>query len=99
MCLLVLVLPVFIVCYRIAKCIREITRGSVMCRYLMAKDLIYDRMNTFNNIRINILHENKVDLSSGYQLSFYKLAFKRTVLPLYNFPLLVLEKLQFLLQA
>ena len=38
------VLPVFIVCYGIAKCIREITRGSVMCRYLMTNDLIYDWM-------------------------------------------------------
>ena len=32
------------VCYGIAKCIREITRGSVMCGYLMTNDLIYDRM-------------------------------------------------------
>ena len=33
---IVLALPnVFIVSYWIAKCIREITRGSVMCRYLM----------------------------------------------------------------
>ena len=49
MCLRVLVLSVFIVCYRIAKCIREITRGSVMCRYLTSNDLIYDRMNTLYN--------------------------------------------------
>ena len=49
MCLWVLVLPVFIVCYRSAKCIREIRRGSVMCRYLTANDLIYDRMNTLYN--------------------------------------------------
>ena len=35
MFLLVLVLPVFIVCYGIAQCIREITRGSNMCCYLM----------------------------------------------------------------
>ena len=34
------VLPVFIVSYRIAKCIREITRVIVMCRYLMTNDLI-----------------------------------------------------------
>ena len=39
MCLRALVLPVFI-----TKCIREITRGSVMCCYLIANDLIYDRM-------------------------------------------------------
>ena len=37
-------LPVFIVCYRIAKCIREITRGSNMCHYLTTNDLVYDRM-------------------------------------------------------
>ena len=44
MCLQVLVLPVFIVCYRIAKCIRGITRGSVMCHYLTTDDLIFDQM-------------------------------------------------------
>ena len=38
---IVLVLPnVFIVSYGIAKCIREITRGSVMCRYLTTDELI-----------------------------------------------------------
>ena len=52
MCLQVSVLRVFIVCYGIAKCIREITRGSVMCRYLTANDLIYDRMNTLYNISV-----------------------------------------------
>ena len=36
-------------------CIREITRGSVMCRYLTANDLIYDRMNTLYNIMAKIL--------------------------------------------
>ena len=41
--------PVFIACYRIAKCIIEITRGSVMRRYLKANDLIFDRMNTLYN--------------------------------------------------
>ena len=46
MCLRVLVLPLFIVCYRIAKCIVEITRGSVLCPYLTANDLIYDGINT-----------------------------------------------------
>ena len=25
--------------------LREITRGSIMCRYLMTNDLVYDRMN------------------------------------------------------
>ena len=39
-----------IVCYGIAKCIREITRGGVMCRYLMTTELIYYRMNTLYNI-------------------------------------------------
>ena len=35
------VLPnVFIVSYGIAKCIREITRGNVICRYLMTNELI-----------------------------------------------------------
>ena len=42
-CLLVLVLPVFIVFYGIEKCIREITGGSNMC-YLTTNDLVYDRM-------------------------------------------------------
>ena len=42
-------LPVFIVCHGISKCIREIARGSVMCHYLMAYDLIDDRLNTFYN--------------------------------------------------
>ena len=51
MCLQALVLLVFIVCYGIAKYIREKTRGSVMCRYLMANDLIYDRINTLYNKR------------------------------------------------
>ena len=57
-------LPVFIVSYGIAKCIREITRGSVMCCYLMTNDLIYDRMNTLYNTIIaskligNIFLEN-----------------------------------------
>ena len=38
---IVLVLPdVFIVSYGIAKYIREITRGSVMCHYLMYNELI-----------------------------------------------------------
>ena len=37
---------VFIVSYGIAKCIREITKVSVMCHYLMTNELIYDRMNT-----------------------------------------------------
>ena len=38
---IVLVLPiVFIVSYGFAKCIREITRGSVMCNYLMTNELI-----------------------------------------------------------
>ena len=38
---------ILIVSYRIAKCIREITRGSVMCRCLTTNDLIYDRMKQF----------------------------------------------------
>ena len=38
---IVLVLPnVFIVSYGTAKCVRELIRGSVMCRYLMTNDLI-----------------------------------------------------------
>ena len=37
----VLVFPnVFIVSYGISKCIREITMGSVMCRYLTTSELI-----------------------------------------------------------
>ena len=35
---------VTIECYGIEKCIREITRESVICRYLMTNDLIYDQM-------------------------------------------------------
>ena len=42
-------LPVFSVSYGIAKCKREITRGSVMCHYLMTNKLIYDTMNTLYN--------------------------------------------------
>ena len=43
---IVLVLTdVFIASYGIAKCVREITRGSVMCRYLTTNELIYDQMN------------------------------------------------------
>ena len=38
---IVLVLPdVFIASYGIAKCLREITRGSVICRYLTTNELI-----------------------------------------------------------
>ena len=44
MCLRVLVLSVFIVCHGIAKCIREIAKGSKMCLYLTTNDLIYDQM-------------------------------------------------------
>ena len=39
-----------IVSYRIAKSNKRNNNGSVMCRYLMAIDLIYDRMNTLYNI-------------------------------------------------
>ena len=47
---IVFVLPnVFIVSYGIAKCLREIIMGSVMCRYLRTNELIYDRMNTLYN--------------------------------------------------
>ena len=42
-------LVTFIVSYGIAKCKKEITRGSVMCRYLTTNELIYDRMNTLYN--------------------------------------------------
>ena len=36
---------VFIASYEIAKCVREITKGSVMCLYLTTNELIYDQMN------------------------------------------------------
>ena len=49
MYLRVLMFLVFIVSYRIAKCIRKITRGSVMGHYLMTNELIYDQMNTLYN--------------------------------------------------
>ena len=39
--------------YRIAKCIRELTRGSIMCSYLMANDLIYDEMNTQYKVKFH----------------------------------------------
>ena len=43
---IVLVLTdVFIASYGTAKCIREITRVSVMCRYLTTNELIWDQMN------------------------------------------------------
>ena len=45
-------LLVFIVSYRIAKCIREITRGSVLYGFLTTKELIFDRMNTLFNMYI-----------------------------------------------
>ena len=44
----------FMVSYGIAKCLREITRGSVMCRYLTTNELIYDRMNTLYNTMIQL---------------------------------------------
>ena len=50
MCLRVLVLPIFIVFYGFAKCITEITRGSVICHYLTGNDLISDQMNILYNI-------------------------------------------------
>ena len=37
-----IIIFVFIASYGIAKCVREITRGSVMCRYLTTKELIWD---------------------------------------------------------
>ena len=43
-------LPVFIVSFGIAKCIKEITSESVMCRYLTTTELIYDQINTLYNI-------------------------------------------------
>ena len=49
---------VFIASYGIAKCVREITRGSVMCRYLMTNELIWDQMNSCNRL--------PDDLSSSY---------------------------------
>ena len=56
MCLRVLVWPVIIVCYGITKCTREITRGNVMCRYLMANDLIDDQINTlYNNCLFSVV--------------------------------------------
>ena len=33
------------VSYGIAKCVREITRGRVMCSYLTTIELIWDQMN------------------------------------------------------
>ena len=46
--------------FGIAKCIREITRGSVMCHYLTANDLIYDQMNTlYNTLNPNSVFESK----------------------------------------
>ena len=48
---IILVLPnVFFVSYGIVKCIREITRGSVMCHELTTNELIYDQVNTLYNI-------------------------------------------------
>ena len=42
-------LQVFIVSYGIAKCKKEITRGSVICCYWMTNELINDWMNTLYN--------------------------------------------------
>ena len=44
MCLRVFSVAGIYSCYGIAKCIREITMGIVMCRYLTTNDLIYDQM-------------------------------------------------------
>ena len=61
----VLVLPnVFIAAYGIAKCIREIIRGSVMCRYLMTNELILDQMNTLYNTP---LYDNKQNNREKFQ--------------------------------
>ena len=38
--IVLVLLNVFIVSYGIAKCIREITKGTVMCSYLMTNELI-----------------------------------------------------------
>ena len=40
---------VFIVSYVIPKCVREIIRGSVMCHYLRANELIQDPINNLCN--------------------------------------------------
>ena len=48
--IVLLLTDVFIASYRIAKWVREITRGSVMCRYLMTNELIWDQMNSFNRL-------------------------------------------------
>ena len=63
MYLQVLVLPVFIVSYGIAKCIKEIASGSVMCHYLTANELIYDRKNTlYNNRNITNINPSAKDI-------------------------------------
>ena len=68
----VLVLPVFIVCYGIAKCIREITR-EVLCRYLMTNEYNQDRMKCLYNTSISSQVPRSLgwsDLHSGWQASW-----------------------------
>ena len=67
MCFQVLVLPVFIVCYRIAKCTREITRGSVMCCYFILK-------NAIPAIPIQNPFEYLIFLDVQFWMSFDKMA-------------------------
>ena len=68
---IVLVLPnVFIVSYRIAKCIREITRGGVMCCYLTTIELIYDQM--FINLKTLFLWESVTYIDYISRVTFFK---------------------------
>ena len=42
---------------------REITRGSVMCHYLMTNELICDQINTWYNRVYSMVDYSMVDLS------------------------------------
>ena len=67
-----LVLRVFIVSYWFAKCIREITRGNVMCRYLT--NMIWSR------IEWNSLYNTSVWMPNLLQLQWVRWDFKRVAL-------------------
>ena len=60
----------FIVSYRITKCIREITSGSVMCGYLTTNELIYDGMNTLYNTNFATSNTG-VDILKSYRWGYF----------------------------
>ena len=64
-----IVLLLIIVCYGIAKCIKEITKGSVMCHYITANYLIYDRMNSLYKTIESLIPHFKIQLKQAQSRS------------------------------